>query len=107
MRYSEKRSQLQRQRRLRSAFRRQRRALLERLLHERGDQCEICLRPCPPDDRSIDHRIELSRGGTNDLSNLQLTHHRCNTQREADRLHMEYLLRRQPTLPATEGASAL
>jgi len=31
---------------------------------------------------TVDHIIPLSNGGTNDLNNLELVHHRCNLLRE-------------------------
>ena len=41
--------------------------------------CGICNKELPGIDRcTIDHIVPVSRGGTNDLSNLQLTHNKCN-----------------------------
>lgn len=65
--------------------------LTEYLAHRDGTRCGICGRtvdltlPSGPrgDDRgpSIDHIQPRSRGGTDDLSNLRLTHWACNRQR--------------------------
>lgn len=45
---------------------------------EKSKVCAICGKPIDELDFTIDHRIPLSRGGTNDLSNLQPTHESCN-----------------------------
>lgn len=69
------------------------RQLLVGYLRERdGDRCGICRRairfdlPSGPrgDDRgpSIDHMLPRSRGGSDDLANLRLTHWGCNRNRQ-------------------------
>ena len=40
--------------------------------------CSICGRPVPFDKITIDHEIPLSKGGTNDFSNLRIAHMACN-----------------------------
>lgn len=45
--------------------------------------CQICGKPVEPCQISIDHIIPLSKGGTNDESNLQLTHDFCNKTKGA------------------------
>lgn len=47
------------------------------LLPPDGDLCE------PQDAVTVDHIVPLSKGGTDDPSNLQLAHWRCN-QKKAD-----------------------
>ena len=60
-----------------------------RAVRERdGDACWICGRPVPawaeqgdPEMPTLDHIVERSRGGPDDLHNLALAHHRCNQER--------------------------
>jgi len=40
--------------------------------------CEYCHKPIAPLDYSIDHKIPLNKGGTNDISNLHLICIKCN-----------------------------
>jgi 5-methylcytosine-specific restriction endonuclease McrA len=47
--------------------------------------CAICQKPVADMDKSIDHKVPLSRGGTNDIDNMQIAHLRCN-QIKGDRL---------------------
>ncbi len=49
--------------------------------HQRGESvpCIRCGREVAPDQRfDVAHRIDASRGGSNDLSNLAVEHRRCN-----------------------------
>lgn len=53
-----------------------------------GDSCSLCgklidfdLRFPAPQSRSVDHIAPYSRGGTDELDNLQLAHLRCNIQK--------------------------
>lgn len=48
-----------------------------------------------PDDPTLEHVILKSRDGPNDLSNLLLTHHRCNNARGDRRLPRTALLMRR------------
>lgn len=55
-----------------------------------GWVCWIChraveqgLHPSDPMHASLDHIIPRSQGGSNDVSNLRLCHHRCNHDRDA------------------------
>ncbi len=43
--------------------------------------CGICGLPVDDADKTIDHIIPLSRGGTNECSNLQIAHSRCNKRK--------------------------
>lgn len=40
--------------------------------------CEICGRPITEGDFSIDHKLPISRGGSNDIDNLRPVHDACN-----------------------------
>lgn len=54
--------------------------IVEKILRRDGDRC--ALPSCGEflgDDRTIDHWIPLSKGGTWDLKNLKLMHRRCNS----------------------------
>lgn len=41
-------------------------------------KCAICGKPVKFKKMTVDHKIPLSKGGTNDISNLQLAHLICN-----------------------------
>lgn len=41
-------------------------------------RCGICGKPIDFDDMTVDHKIPLSKGGTNEFSNLQPACHCCN-----------------------------
>jgi 5-methylcytosine-specific restriction endonuclease McrA len=51
-----------------------------------GWRCSLCSGPVDPSLKhtdpaygTIDHVVPITRGGTNELSNLRLAHHRCNS----------------------------
>ena len=50
-------------------------------------KCAICDHNMPVGDRSIDHVIPLSRGGSGDIGNLQVVHRKCNLQKYAKMPH--------------------
>lgn len=50
--------------------------------------CSLCGLPVKDEEKTIDHIIPLSRGGTNECSNLQIAHSSCN-KRKGNRLHGE------------------
>jgi 5-methylcytosine-specific restriction endonuclease McrA len=54
------------------------RSAKHRILARDGDACWLCSDTMPEDDRTIEHVNALSRGGSNDLANLVLTHAACN-----------------------------
>lgn len=56
--------------------------------------CPLCGEAMKDEDKSIDHIIPLSKGGENVLSNMQITHLRCN-QKKSNRV-----------LPVVERASS-
>lgn len=44
--------------------------------------CGICKKPIPTmAEATVDHKIPLSRGGSNRMDNLQLAHEECNQQK--------------------------
>ena len=47
--------------------------------------CALCGHQMTDDDKSLDHKIPLARGGSNDFDNLQMAHLICN-QRKSDRI---------------------
>ena len=59
--------------------------LLSYLIKRDHGVCGLCHRPVRakrgPMRPSIDHLIPLSRGGTHELSNVQLSHYRCNLEK--------------------------
>lgn len=46
-------------------------------------KCVFCLKPFGKAKPHIDHYVALSRGGTNDMSNLRLLHRECNMRKHA------------------------
>jgi 5-methylcytosine-specific restriction endonuclease McrA len=60
----------------------------QELVALRGSRCHICQRKIDvrlnglhPMGLTIDHLLPVSRGGTNDVSNLDVAHRRCNIAR--------------------------
>lgn len=51
-------------------------------------KCAICGKPVKYKEMTVDHRVPLTKGGTNDLENLQLAHLSCN-RAKADMLSDE------------------
>lgn len=51
------------------------------LVKRDGVLCWICGRFMPEEDRTFDHVIPRSKGGTGALTNLRLAHKRCNSKR--------------------------
>lgn len=45
--------------------------------------CSICGHQMTDDDKSLDHKIPLARGGSNDFDNLQMAHLICNQRKNA------------------------
>lgn len=68
--------------RARREFVQMRERLLPYIAGRDGGRCQICGKPVRarkgPRRASVDHIVPLSRGGTNDLVNLQLAHLSCN-----------------------------
>lgn len=68
------------------------RATVVRLANQHGWMCAICSRPVDPsiywpalDAGSVDHVLPVIEGGTDAWANLQLTHLRCNLEKEGKR----------------------
>lgn len=63
------------------------RRYLPELIDAQGGACGICGGPLPHppsgDTVHVDHIVPVSRGGTNDLNNLQSTHATCNLRKGA------------------------
>jgi len=55
--------------------------LKTRLFKKDGNKCKWCNSVMSFRDASIDHIVEVSKGGTNDLSNLRLLHKECHVTR--------------------------
>lgn len=53
-------------------------------------KCAICGKPVKFEKMTVDHKIPLAKGGTNDLANLQLAHLVCN-RAKADMLEDELI----------------
>lgn len=71
---------------------------VQSLAERDGTKCNICLKPVnmsksglDPLGPTIDHLLPVSKGGTNDSTNLALAHRRCNTAR-GNRGHAQLLL---------------
>lgn len=43
--------------------------------------CALCGMPLTFEEATLDHIVPLSKGGTNDISNLQLAHKKCNWEK--------------------------
>jgi 5-methylcytosine-specific restriction endonuclease McrA len=53
------------------------------LLSVQGHRCAICRGPLGLYESHVDHIVPRSAGGTDDYSNLQLTHMNCNLRKGA------------------------
>lgn len=55
------------------------------ILHELWERdlgiCQICMRTAHILDSNVDHIVPVSKGGTDDMDNLQLTHLWCNSKK--------------------------
>jgi 5-methylcytosine-specific restriction endonuclease McrA len=51
----------------------------KKLIARDGTLCKFCFQYMPIKDRTIDHIIKLSDGGTNSMENLRLMHRSCHT----------------------------
>jgi 5-methylcytosine-specific restriction endonuclease McrA len=59
--------------------------VLSQLISSAGRlQCGICGKNMPKTDRTLDHIIPLSKGGTGDVWNLRIVHRRCNILKAAN-----------------------
>ena len=66
---------------------------LHALLVERdGNRCHICHKRVAGRERSADHLIPRSQGGSDDPINLRLAHRRCNSRRSDGRIPAQLLL---------------
>lgn len=54
------------------------RRVKQQLVERDGPDCWLCGEATTPFDRTVEHLVALSRGGTNDLENLALAHTGCN-----------------------------
>ena len=53
-------------------------AVVRELIERDGTDCWLCGKHMPENDRTIEHVLARSLGGTEDLGNLTLTHRDCN-----------------------------
>lgn len=65
----------------RNMSRRERRSKRMQLLKISGPWCALCQEYMPEGDRTFDHIIPLSRGGSHAIENLRLAHSECNRRR--------------------------
>lgn len=56
---------------------------IARLLLRQKGKCAFCLKPLGKQTPHLDHYIPLSRGGSNEMSNLRLLHRLCNMRKHA------------------------
>lgn len=54
------------------------RRIKQQLVERDGPDCWLCGEATTPFDRTVEHLVAVSRGGTNDLENLALAHTGCN-----------------------------
>lgn len=52
--------------------------IIKKLYERDNGICQICKQPCKYEDKSIDHIIPLSKGGSHTWDNVQLAHLSCN-----------------------------
>lgn len=65
-----------------AGYRKDRRELLDRDRRCHCAGCRVCNgQPCKRIATTVDHRTPVSRGGTNNASNLQSMCHQCNTSK--------------------------
>lgn len=62
------------------------RHLIAPIAERDGHCCHICQRLVATRDRSLDHLVPWSQGGSDEPFNLRLAHRRCNSRRGAGRL---------------------
>ncbi len=70
----------------------------ENIVRHRTLTCYLCLDPVEFGSDSIDHKIPMCRGGTNEKSNLAIAHKKCNSKK-SHRTTDEYLM------PISKGGS--
>lgn len=73
--------------RLQSSVRASRRSTVYRMLAKRNDgtvPCYVCGLHVEPKHATLEHVIPVSKGGTDDMDNLSISHRKCNQRRGAD-----------------------
>lgn len=65
-------------------------SLKTNVLKVQGRECVYCTAKLTPPASHLDHRTPLSRGGTDEPSNLQVLCARCNSEKHA-KTHEEYI----------------
>lgn len=66
------------------AVRQSRRETLYKMLknkHGGHVPCFVCKRPVNKEDATLEHILPVSKGGSDDLSNLSISHEKCNHAR--------------------------
>lgn len=56
-------------------------SITRQLAKKYGNKCAICKKKMELGDCNIDHKVPLLFGGSNHISNLQLTHPACNEKK--------------------------
>lgn len=64
-----------------------------RILERDGNVCFYCLQGMGPEDRTVEHLIDRSKGGPDHLDNLVLAHEQCNLGLNGKNLHEKLAVR--------------
>lgn len=88
--------------RLAGAVRKGRRETIYKMLSRRHDgvvPCFCCGKHVVPEESTLEHILELSKGGTDEMGNLSISHEICNKERSRPPMRLRYDLA-QPHLAA-------
>lgn len=71
--------------RLHTALMQGRRGTVYKMKAKKNDgvvPCFVCGEHVKPEHATLEHVLQLSKGGTDDMDNLDISHEKCNQQRE-------------------------